>query len=106
MRLERRQVQQGGCILVEETPPDAPAMLSPREKDAPTLAPGREAVLDGLNAKPFLNGEKVRLLDFNSDTGRWSVECGRSYEDMPSILNVKPHNLRCSTRFDMLYDAF
>ena len=56
----------------------------------PTPLLGRRVVINGLVAKPELNGRTGTAVSFDDDKGRYSVELG----DTSSSLMIKPCNLR------------
>lgn len=95
----------GAAVIVERPAPDAAHPTHSSQSDteplpAPPLSdghfaePGQSAVLQGLVSKPWLNGERARLVAWDAIKGRWKVSVGGGSEETPAILAVKPENLR------------
>mmetsp|Transcript_13078 Transcript_13078/g.33534 ORF Transcript_13078/g.33534 Transcript_13078/m.33534 type:complete len:205 (+) Transcript_13078:51-665(+) len=59
-----------------------------------TLQPGDGVVIDGLQSKPYLNGERGSLISWDAIKGRWKVSIGHSKDEAPSVLALRPANLR------------
>ena len=67
------------------------------EASPSTIEPGAAIVLDGLQAKPSLNGRAGTVLDFDDESGRWGVALPkdeRPFGGDETKIKVKPENIR------------
>ena len=67
------------------------------EASSSTIEPGAAIVLDGLQAKPSLNGRAGTVLDFDDESGRWGVALPKDERPLggdETKIKVKPENIR------------
>jgi hypothetical protein len=77
--------QQPGALPAE----DAPAPPALTLGDGQPAQPGDRAVIDSLLSKPYLNGERARLVSWDALKGRWKVSVADG-----EMLSLRPQNLR------------
>jgi len=83
----------GSMLLVEvplaPTEPEPAMRSSPPAPGESDLVAGENVIIDGLQAKPYLNGERASLIAFDAIKGRWKVQTADGV-----TLALKPDNLR------------
>lgn len=92
----------GSAIVVDVPPPpplpDAAAVEPPAAEataqalgDGQLAQPGDRVIITGLASKPYLNGEKAKLISWEPFKGRWKVSVADG-----ELLALKPQNLRAA----------
>ena len=62
------------------------------EPPSNSLQAGATVLIDGLQSKPYFNGERASLISWDPNKGRWKVAVGSG--DEATVLALKPSNLR------------